>query len=74
MSNLDMSAWVLEPDDFDPDDETMTSAEEAEVTRALRSNVEHDAAYRLGEFPIRMTQLINDEYVTFWAFMNGSRE
>ena len=71
MSNSDMSHWVLEADDFDPEDETMTEAEEAEMTRALRANVEHDAAYRRGEFPIRVTQLIHDEYVTFWAFVDG---
>lgn len=71
MSNSDMSNWVLDPDDFDPDDETMTEEEAAEVTRALLANVEHDAAYRRGEFPIRVTQLINDEYVTFWTFVDG---
>ena len=42
------------------------------MTRALRANVEHDAAYRRGEFPVRVTQLVNDEYVTYWAFADGT--
>lgn len=71
MNNVDTSGWVLEADEFDPDDESMTQEERAEITRALRANVEHEEAYRRGDFPVRVTQLINNEYVTYWAFVDG---
>ncbi len=65
------SRWVLEADEFDPDDETMDAEEEAELARALHENVRYDALYRSGKIPVRVTHLVEDEYRTYWTFADG---
>ena len=71
MTNRDTSQWVLEADEFDTDAEMMSEEEDAEMLRALQANVQHSEAYHSGKAPVRVTQLIGDEYVTFWTFADG---
>ena len=66
----DMSQWVLEPDEFEPEDETMT---EEEMDRVCQDLLASTQAYQRGEIPMRETCILEDgQFITYWRFIDGS--
>ncbi len=69
MTVPDMSHWVLEADEFEPEDETMTEQEMDTVCQNLLAST---AAYQRGEVPMRETLIQEDgQSMTYWRFVDG---
>jgi len=60
--------FVLEKDEFDPDDEML---DPEELTGALQEMLKETQAYKRGEIPVRITQFKDDTREVFWSYIDG---